>query len=80
MSANSKGKIRTGIVGIGNWGRYGHIPVLELLPDFQIVAVSSRRQEYASSTGTRRTVNFWRSSGQGEAPPEPGLPAKRRTT
>jgi predicted dehydrogenase len=48
MSANSKGKIRTGIVGIGNWGRYGHIPVLQLLPDFQIVAVSSRRQEYAA--------------------------------
>jgi predicted dehydrogenase len=48
MSANSKGKIRAGIVGIGNWGRYGHIPVLQLLPDFQIVAVSSRRQEYAA--------------------------------
>ena len=48
MSANSKGKIRTGIVGIGNWGSYGHIPVLQLLPDFQIVAVSSRRKEYAA--------------------------------
>jgi predicted dehydrogenase len=24
MSANNKGKIRTGIVGIGNWSRYGH--------------------------------------------------------
>jgi predicted dehydrogenase len=77
MSANSKGKIRAGIVGIGNWGRYGHIPVLQFLPDFQIVAVSSRRKEAdavkmhrlldlisaASSTGTRQTVNFWRSSG-----------------
>jgi predicted dehydrogenase len=47
MSTNNEGKIRTGIVGVGNWGRYGHLPVLRLLPDFEIVAVASRRPEYA---------------------------------
>ena len=40
-------KIRAGIIGIGNWGRYGHVPVLQLLPKFEIVAVASRRQEAA---------------------------------
>ncbi len=40
-------KIRAGLVGIGNWGRYGHLPVLQLLPNFEIAAVSSRRKEAA---------------------------------
>jgi predicted dehydrogenase len=44
------GKIRAGIIGMGNWGRYGHVPVLRLLPDFEIVAVASRRKEYAEQT------------------------------
>jgi len=34
-------------VGVGNWGRYGHIPALQLLPAFEIAAVSSRRLENA---------------------------------
>ena len=47
MSAGVKGKIRVGIIGVGSWGKYGHIPVLQLLPDFEIVAISSRRKDYA---------------------------------
>jgi predicted dehydrogenase len=43
-------KIRVGLVGIGNWGRYGHVPVLQLLPNFEINAVSSRRKEAAEET------------------------------
>ena len=35
-------KIRVGLVGVGNWGRYGHIPALKLLPEYEIVAVASR--------------------------------------
>ncbi len=46
MSAKNN-KIRAGIIGIGNWGRYGHVPVLQFLPDFEIVAVASRRRESA---------------------------------
>ena len=35
-------RIRIGLVGVGNWARYGHIPALKLLPEYEIVAVSSR--------------------------------------
>jgi hypothetical protein len=46
MNTPSSRKIRVGIIGVGNWGRYGHIPVLRLLPNYEIVAVASRREEY----------------------------------
>ena len=42
----SSRKIRVGIVGVGNWGRYGHMPVLRFLPYYEIVAVASLRKEY----------------------------------
>jgi predicted dehydrogenase len=45
---SSKKKIRVGLVGVGSWGRYGHIPALRLLPEYDIVAVSSRSMETAS--------------------------------
>jgi predicted dehydrogenase len=38
-------KIRVGIVSLGGWAKYGHIPVLQVLPDYEIVAVSSRKKE-----------------------------------
>lgn len=44
---STENKIRAGIIAVGNWGRYGHIPVLQLLPNFEIVAVASRRKENA---------------------------------
>ena len=46
MNTLSSRKIRVGLIGVGNWGRYGHIPVLRLLPNYEIVALSSRRKEY----------------------------------
>jgi hypothetical protein len=30
--------IRVELVGVGNWARYGHIPALKLLPEYEIVA------------------------------------------
>jgi predicted dehydrogenase len=42
-----RSKIRVGLVGVGNWARYGHIPALRLLPEYEIVAVSSRSLEKA---------------------------------
>ena len=46
-------KIRVGIIGLGGWAKYGHIPVLQALDSFEIVAVSSRRlelvQQYAAT-------------------------------
>ena len=46
MNTQSSRKIGVGIIGVGNWGHYGHIPVLRLLPNYEIVAVASRRKEY----------------------------------
>lgn len=40
-------KIRVGIIGAGGWAKYGHIPALQSLEDFEIVAVSSRKKEIA---------------------------------
>ena len=50
MTQKSAAKIRVGIVGVGNWARYGHIPALQLLPEYEITAVSNRSQETADAT------------------------------
>lgn len=38
-------KIRVGIIGTGGWARYGHIPALQSLSDFEIVALAGRNKE-----------------------------------
>jgi predicted dehydrogenase len=43
-------KIRVGIIGAGGWTKYGHIPALQTLKEFEVVAVSSRKQETAEKT------------------------------
>ena len=40
--------IRIGLVGVGNWAKYGHIPALRLLPEYEITAVSSRSRSKAN--------------------------------
>jgi predicted dehydrogenase len=41
-------KIRVGIIGLGGWAKYGHIPALQSLKDdYEIVAVASRKKETA---------------------------------
>jgi hypothetical protein len=45
----ANGKIWAGIIGIGNWGRYGHVPVLQLLPKFEIVAWPAAAKERPSN-------------------------------
>ena len=42
-------KIRVSIVGAGGWAKYGHIPVLQAMEDFEIVAISSRSRETAEA-------------------------------
>ena len=49
-------KIRVGLVGVGSWGRYGHIPALMLLPEYEIVAVASRTIETASEIAAQFEV------------------------
>jgi len=43
-------KIRVGIVGAGGWAKYGHIPALKVLEEFEIVAVSNRKKTTAEET------------------------------
>src|ERR1700730_160524 len=46
-------KIRVGIIGASmrnGWGRNAHIPALSALPEFEITAVSTSRQETADET------------------------------
>lgn len=47
---NATPKVRVGIVGVGHWARYGHIPALRFLQGYEIVAVSSRRSSTAQET------------------------------
>ena len=47
------GTARSHVVGAGNWGLYGHIPALQFLPNYEIVAVASRRKEYAEEIARR---------------------------
>jgi predicted dehydrogenase len=48
-------RIRVGIIGTGGWARYGHIPVLQALECFEVVALAGRNlekvQQYASDFG-----------------------------
>ncbi|GAA4811103.1 Gfo/Idh/MocA family oxidoreductase [Streptomyces ziwulingensis] len=39
--------IRVGLIGAGGWSTYGHLPALRSLPEFEVVAVSARREESA---------------------------------
>ncbi|WP_041474045.1 Gfo/Idh/MocA family protein [Erwinia pyrifoliae] len=51
-------KIRVGITGTGGWARYGHIPTLLALDNFDIVALAGRNKEkvekYAAQFGIAR--------------------------
>ncbi len=49
MSASFPSSIRVGLIGVGNWAIRGHLPILQLLPDYHIVAVQSRRREAAEN-------------------------------
>jgi predicted dehydrogenase len=54
----TKGKIRVGIIGAGGWAKYGHIPALRTLEEFEIVAVSSRKQEIADRTAAEFNITL----------------------
>ena len=52
-SAAVPGKIRVGLVGVGNWATHGHLRVLSLLPEYEVVAVQARRREAAEAAARR---------------------------
>ena len=41
-------KIRVGIIGVGGWATYGHLPALQSLDHVEVVAVSSRTAQKAA--------------------------------
>ncbi|CAN7738281.1 Gfo/Idh/MocA family oxidoreductase [Caballeronia sp. LjRoot29] len=47
--ATGSGKIRVGVIGLGHWSEYGHLPSLKLLPDYELTAVYSRSLEKAAA-------------------------------
>lgn len=53
---NSNSKIRVGIVGVGNWAEYGHLPALKLLPEYAISAVFSRDADKAKALGRKHNI------------------------
>ena len=40
-------KIRVGLVGAGQWAAFGHVPALKSLPEYELYAVATTRQETA---------------------------------
>jgi predicted dehydrogenase len=46
------------LVGVGNWAKYGHIPALQLLPEFEIVGVSSRSKAKAEETASAFNIPY----------------------
>jgi predicted dehydrogenase len=49
-------RIRVGLVGAGNWAFHGHLRVLDLLPDYEVVAVYARRREAAEKAAQRHGI------------------------
>src|SRR5579871_4004634 len=47
MDISKSKQIRVGLIGVGNWAIRGHLPVLNLLPDYKVTVVQSRRREVA---------------------------------
>jgi predicted dehydrogenase len=55
-AGTSPAKIRVGLIGAGNWANHGHLRVLDLLPDYEVVAVQARRREAAETAAERYSI------------------------
>jgi predicted dehydrogenase len=56
--ATGSGKIRVGVIGLGHWSEYGHLPSLKLLPDYELTAVYSRSPEKAAALVERHGFKY----------------------
>ena len=45
----TENRIRVGVIGAGGWSRYGHLPALQLLDEFEVTAISARTKASADS-------------------------------
>ena len=50
--------IRVGIIGTGGWARYGHIPVLNALDSFEVVALAGRNTEKVQKQADELGIEF----------------------
>ena len=57
-------KIGVGVIGLGHWSEYGHLPSLKRLPDYELTAVYSRSADKASSLVERHGFKYAASSVQ----------------
>lgn len=53
---NPTRRIRVGIAGVGNWANHGHLRVLALLPQYEVIAVYARRREAAQAAASRYDI------------------------
>jgi predicted dehydrogenase len=49
-------KIRVGIIGVGGWAKYGHLPALQTLDSVEVVAVSSRTLKKADQLAAEHGI------------------------
>jgi predicted dehydrogenase len=56
--ASATKKIRVGIIGAGNFAGFGHIPALNQLPDYEVVAVQARRLEAAEKLAKQAGIKY----------------------
>jgi len=47
-----------GVIGLGHWSEYGHLPSLKLLPDYELTAVYSRSLEKAAALVERHGFKY----------------------
>jgi len=58
MTKNTTKKIRVGLIGVGHWAEYGHLPALKLLPEYELTAVHSRDIEKAADLAKRHGIRY----------------------
>lgn len=58
MASSTQPRIRVGLVGIGNWAKHGHVRVLKLLPQYELVGIYSQRREAATQAAAELGFRF----------------------
>jgi predicted dehydrogenase len=48
--------IRVGLIGAGMWAMNGHIPILKLLPEYELTTIYARRRDMAEKVATEHGI------------------------
>jgi predicted dehydrogenase len=57
-------KIGVGVIGLGHWSEYGHLPSLKQLADYQLIAIHSRSADKAAHLAERHGFKYTAASVQ----------------